>query len=87
MAENDFSVRPEHLESLWNDSLLRLGEEGLPEVRPTLVKAVYSLITTPNVTFSEHQAHFKSLLAFTKRLFVLLRSIQRQADGKSEELL
>lgn len=44
LAESDFSARPDALESLWNEHLLQLGEEGLPEVRPLLIKAVHQLI-------------------------------------------
>lgn len=87
LAENDFGVRPDVLESSCNDCLLRLGEEGLPEVRPLLIKAVYQLVMTLGVPFNEHSTHFRSLLAFTKRLFVLQRSIARDSDGKSEELV
>jgi len=86
MAENDFSTRPDFLEALWNESLLKLGEEGLPEARPLLIKAVHTLFMTQGLSFAEHPNHFKGLLAFTKRLFVLQRSIARQNDGKSEEL-
>jgi len=77
MAENDFGIRADFLEALWNEHLLQLGEAGLPEARPILIKGAYTLIMTPNLAFTEHSNHFRSLLAFTKRLFVLQRSIER----------
>lgn len=86
LVENDFSVRPDYLEALWNECLLKMGEDGLPEARPLLIRAVHALVTTPKLELAEHSNHCRSLLAFVKRLFVLHRAIQRQDDGKSEEL-
>lgn len=71
IAENDFGIRADHLEALWNENLLQLGETGLPEARPILIKGAYTLIMTPGIAFADHSNHFRSLLAFTKRLFVL----------------
>lgn len=73
LVENDFGVRPDILESMWNENLLKLGEDGLPEVRPLLIRAVHQVVTTLGVPFNEHPNHFRSLLAFAKRLFVLNR--------------
>lgn len=52
MADNDFGVRTDLLEGQWNESLLQLGEVGLPEARPILIKGVYQLIMTPNLAFA-----------------------------------
>jgi hypothetical protein len=41
MADNDFGVRTDLLEGQWNENLLQLGEVGLPEARPLLIKGVY----------------------------------------------
>ena len=37
------------LEPAWNEILLRLGEVGLVEVRPVLIKAAHQLIMSPMI--------------------------------------
>ena len=74
------------MEQRWDASLRQIGEIGIRECKSILISAIYAVVTTPKIQLFENQQFLKSMLNLSKRLYVLERSIERQDDGKSQEL-